>query len=147
MSSHQQPFGLTRFLYPHDEVELSLLTALLLKKDLQECYFWTFELYFSGCPIFPLIWKFYLDFYAELDRPPAKALKTYLKKKELANNVPAIAAIIRNLFLAKATATVFLYGPASSDTDLFNRIIGSIASSFGKHAAINSSDKKLIFFK
>ena len=60
-------YTLTRFLYIKDEVELSLVTALLKKKNLQECYYWAFELYYSGfdTELFQLLWKIYFDFYYE----------------------------------------------------------------------------------
>ena len=40
-------YRLTRFLYSVDEVKYSLITALLKKVDIDECYYWAFELYFS----------------------------------------------------------------------------------------------------
>jgi hypothetical protein len=56
----------TRYLYSKDEVELSLLDALLKQKSLNECYFWVYELYKSGFyhETWSLLWIIYYDFYA-----------------------------------------------------------------------------------
>ena len=51
-SLQDNKFGLTRFLFIKDEVVLSLITALLKKQDLSECYYWVFELYYSGFEVF-----------------------------------------------------------------------------------------------
>jgi hypothetical protein len=101
-------YTLTRFLYPLDEVEYSFLHSLLNKTNLQECYFWIFEIYFSGFAVFPFLWKIYLDFYKERN---SSALEEYILKKQTTNNkdeVIAIAAIVRNLFRALPSPNVFL---------------------------------------
>ena len=36
---------LTRYLYIYDEVCLSFIYSLLKKQDINECYFWMFEMY------------------------------------------------------------------------------------------------------
>ena len=61
---------LTRFLYIYDEVCISLLTSLLKKQSLDECYFWTSELYLSGLEkeCWEFIWFVYYDFYY-IDNP------------------------------------------------------------------------------
>ena len=99
---------LTRFLYAKDEVELSLLTALLKKEDLKIIYYWAYELYYSGFEneLFDLLWKIYLDFYY-VHQP---YFLSYLKKKhergdKNANNV---AYILRNMYNLKADCAVFL---------------------------------------
>ena len=128
-------YVLTRYLYIHDEVVLALLTALLSKRNLNECYFWLFELYFSevGADLFPLLKQFYQEFYEE--RQPAFA--HYLLKKEnawkeatmlvlmeqttidgqqsplsLAAHAALLqpaACVVRNLFRCTASPSVFLH--------------------------------------
>ena len=58
---------LTKHLYNCDEVIYSLITSLINKRELKECYFWTFELYYSEIDVFPILWKIYLDFYFKLN--------------------------------------------------------------------------------
>jgi hypothetical protein len=88
--------------YPKDQAVLSLVTALLLKNDLQECYFWAHELLESGFDIRPLLWRVYFDFYYATN----VALEGLLERKYAENN-PLF--IVRNLFRAHATPTVFLW--------------------------------------
>ena len=108
---------LTRFLYAKDEVELSLLTALLKKEDLKIIYYWAYELYYSGFEneLFDLLWKIYLDFYY-VHQP---YFLSYLKKKHdlwkggdknvKANaNANNVAYILRNMYNLKADCSVFL---------------------------------------
>ena len=105
----KEEYTLTRFLYPRDEVELSFLHCLLNKINLQEAYFWIFELHFSGFETFPFLWKIYLDFYKE--HAPLNLEKYILKKIAFVKDqekVPAIAAIVRNLFRFHPSPTVFL---------------------------------------
>jgi hypothetical protein len=108
-------YTLTRFLYPLDEVKLSFIHSLLNQSNIQEAYFWIFEIHYSGFLVFPFLWQVYLDFYKELNSP---SLEKYIFKKILAkaekmqNNednttVKAIAAIVRNLFRIKPSPNVF----------------------------------------
>ena len=57
---------LTRLLYPKTFVELSFLSSMISKKDLNESLFWIYELYYSGFDndAFSLIYQCYFDFYA-----------------------------------------------------------------------------------
>ena len=57
----------TRYLYNLDEVILSGLECLLKHTNIQECYFWFYEMYSSGYveETWNLLWKIYYDFYAE----------------------------------------------------------------------------------
>ena len=115
MSSSSSLFTLTRFLYPLDEIELSFINSLLNKTNLQECYFWIFEIHFSGFDVFPFLWKIYLDFYKELN----PNLENYIIKKNPAaiensntntiDKVKSLASIVRNLFRANPSPTAFLF--------------------------------------
>jgi hypothetical protein len=100
---------LTRLLYSKDEVELSLLTALLTKQDLEVVYYWAYELYYSGFDVFELLWKIYLDFYY-VKQPH---FEVYFKKKHNLwkldnNNMVYVAYILRNMYNLKATSTIFM---------------------------------------
>jgi hypothetical protein len=104
-------YTLTRFLYIKDEVELSLVTALLKKKNLQECYYWAFELYYSGfdTELFQLLWKIYFDFYYEYN----PIMEMYIIKKQSLwssgdKNIIHIASILRNLFRLKSSPNTFI---------------------------------------
>tara|TARA_Y100000816_G_scaffold276612_1_gene245956 strand:- start:96 stop:1238 length:1143 start_codon:yes stop_codon:yes gene_type:complete len=101
-------FTLTRFLYARDEVILSLVCALLKKTHLAECYYWAFELFYSKENIFTIFWTIFFDFYAEFN----PKLESYIRKKQIEWNThkqtEPIAAIVRNLYSAKATDTVFM---------------------------------------
>ena len=61
--------NLTRYLYPRRFIELSFYDAMISKRDLKECLFWIYELYYSGLKIeaFDLIYKCYFNFYALLN--------------------------------------------------------------------------------
>jgi len=103
-------YTLTRFLYIKDEVELSFVTALLKKKNLQECYYWVFELYYSGfhSEVFQLLWKIYFDFYYEYN----PTMEFYILKKQTLwqeeKKDIIIASIVRNLFRLKSSPNVFI---------------------------------------
>jgi hypothetical protein len=109
-SSSSSTFTLTRFLYPLDEIELSFINSLLNKTNLQECYFWIFEIHFSGFDVFPFLLKVYLDFYKELN----PNLENYIIKKNPLNAlvssdiVLSLASIVRNLFRANPSPNAFL---------------------------------------
>ena len=97
-------YMLTRYLYAKDEVEYALLIALLRKRDLAECYYWLFELYYSGFAVLPWLHEIYLlFFYAGNPR-----MAEYIEKKSCVVlgaadggddvHINALAAIVRNLF-------------------------------------------------
>tara|TARA_B100000902_G_scaffold383669_1_gene422831 strand:- start:2349 stop:3548 length:1200 start_codon:yes stop_codon:yes gene_type:complete len=100
-------YNLTRYLYARDEVELSFVVSLLEKKDIMECYFWGFELYYSGYDISQLIWKIFYDFYfhynSKLESIIYKKLTKWSENKDYKN----IAYIIQNLFRSKISHVVF----------------------------------------
>lgn len=101
-------FVLTRYLYVRDEVEVSLFTALLQKTNIEEAYFWAYELHYSGFDLFAVLWRIYYDVYFELN----PYLEVYLSKKQdlwsTCNDVDAIAYCVKNLFLATPSSNVFI---------------------------------------
>lgn len=97
---------LTRYLYATDEVILSLLFALLNKENLNECYWWAYELYYSEINIKQIIWQIYYDFYAQLNPFLEKYIQTKFDKLDSGDET-ALAFIIRNLFHRQTTDSVF----------------------------------------
>jgi hypothetical protein len=117
---------LTRFLYSKDEVELSLITALLKKHDLEVIYYWAYELYYSGFDIFEFMWKIYLDFYYE-QQP---YFELYFKKKhslwKLDKDMKHVAYILRNMYILKSSCRVFMmrqYIFKEDDKDMYPTFI------------------------
>jgi len=100
-------YNLTRYLYSRDEVELSFVVSLLEKKDIMECYFWAFELYYSGYDISQLIWKLFYDFYFHYNSKLEVIIHNKLSKWRENNDYKNIAYIIQNLFRSKISHVVF----------------------------------------
>jgi len=75
---------LTRYLYIKNEVEITLVSAILEKKE--SALFWCYELYHSGYinDLINLLWKIYFDFFATLNPYFEKYLMTKFK---LLNNL------------------------------------------------------------
>lgn len=99
---------LTRFLYPKDEVELSLMLALLQKKSVNECIFWASELIYSGFgyDITQLIWSIYYDFYAQLNPNLIHKINNSLKSM-LEGNIEPLFEILKTLRVRPSTDNVF----------------------------------------
>jgi len=99
---------LTRFLYAKDEVELSLMMALLKNDDLQIIYYWAYELYYSGFDVFDLLLKIYLDYYYE-KQPYFLA---YIRKKQQLwtadGDMKHVAYVLRNMYNLEASNMVFM---------------------------------------
>lgn len=103
-------YKLTRFLYPVDEVKYSLITSIIKKTNIDICYYWTFELYYSGLEndMFYLFLKIYYDFYAERNPKLEHYIINKRKKWIIDKDITHIAFIVKNLFIAIPTPTVFL---------------------------------------
>jgi len=101
-------YNLTRYLYARDEVELSFIAAIILRKALDECYYWGYELHYSGFDVFPIIWKIYYDFYF-VSNP---GLETLIRQKEKMwernNKLHYLAATISNLVNTHSSGEVFI---------------------------------------
>jgi hypothetical protein len=101
-------YCLTRLLYAADEVCLSLLTALLDHRDLDECYYWTAEMVASGFNLFPFLWAIYFDFYAELNPRLEGYMRTKQSSWDSTRSFRVVCAVVRNMHRAKPTPTVFV---------------------------------------
>lgn len=101
----------TRYLYLKDEVKLSLLVALLNKKD--SALYWAYELYYSGFEeeLFQHLWKIYYDFYYTLN----PSFQDYFVKKYKEWKKPTtkdkerfVAFIIGDLMIRPHNLDVFM---------------------------------------
>lgn len=97
---------LTRYLYIFDDVCLSLLTALLQGKNLDECNFWASEIYYSKLEdqLWEFIWFIYYDFYF-IKNPD---FNDFIKKKNKVNNFISVLSVIKNLFKMKGDPSIFI---------------------------------------
>ena len=91
---------LTRYLYFKDEVVLSLLNALLEKKNLNECLFWISELYYSGyhTEVWDIMWTIYYDFYAIKNPKLEKHFVKIYKKWKINQDINSILSVVKNLY-------------------------------------------------
>lgn len=89
----------TRYLYNKDEVELTLLEAILKNKNLNEIYFWTLELYKTNDPeeLWQFIFKMYYDFYYVSYPNFIKKIVTYYNKSKKKNDIKYVLFVIYNL--------------------------------------------------
>lgn len=99
---------LTRFLYSQDEVILSLVTSLLKRDNLQESYYWAYELYYSGVDMASLFWKIHFDFYAERNPKLEGYMKLRMNALQEDKDMKHIAYIVRNMFRLKPASTTFI---------------------------------------
>lgn len=89
---------LTRYLYPKEAVELSLVASLVERKSLAECYYWLDELVASGYDdVKQLFWKIFYDFYFEYH----PKLESYLLRKS------DMRPVLRQFFRLEASPTVY----------------------------------------
>ena len=101
-------YNLTRYLYARDEVELSFIAAILLRKGVDECYYWGYELHYSGFDVFPIIWKIYYDFYF-VSNPGLETLIRHKEKMwERNKKLHYLAATISNLVNTPSSGEVFI---------------------------------------
>ena len=99
---------LTRYLYIYDETVYSFITQLLLRKNIENCYYLMSEIYETDPEkMFPLLWKIYFDFYAEF----YPSLETCLSNKHRIwkenNSIRPVLFVVKNMFRLKASSTVF----------------------------------------
>lgn len=101
----------TRYLYIKDEVELSLIDALLKQKSIEECYFWVYELYQSKFydDLWSLLWCIYYDFYAlTLPKMEKKIIKNQMDWKK-GKDVRFVLDIVKNLLRYSKIATYEIF--------------------------------------
>ncbi len=101
---------LTRYLYPKEFVVLSFYNSMSSKKELNECLFWIYELYYSGFinDTFDAIFNCYFDFYALLN---PKIIDFINKKVDLwktKKDDTIIGIIVKHLYSKKSNNDMFL---------------------------------------
>lgn len=99
---------LTRLLYSKEEVIHSLVSSLLKKRDLLECYFWAFELHHSRINVFDVIWEIYYDYYAVLNPKFEKYIASKQSQWEAENDEEHLCYVIRNTFSLVHCYTVYM---------------------------------------
>jgi hypothetical protein len=108
----------TRYLYLKDEVEISLTTAILEKKE--ESVFWAYELYHSGYKheTFALLWKIYYYFFSTLN----PCFESYFLKKHKEwlqeNKDVYVAVIVKNLMIRPFNLDVFFLHKINTHLEL-----------------------------
>ena len=111
-------FKLTRFLYNEEEVKLTLISTILRKKHIMECYYWFSELYYSKLDVCDIIWEIYFNYYAlinpKLEYYISKKINEYIEK----NDIAPLLYIIRNMHSLKHDSNVFLLYQISLCDDL-----------------------------
>ena len=113
----------TRYLYIKEEVKLSLIFAILNKKE--EAVFWAYELYYSGFKkeLTDLFWSIYYDFYATLNVEFEKYLLNKLEKTlEITNDEKRIAAIVNNFMIRPHNMDVFMIRQIVNNFELAENI-------------------------
>jgi len=103
-----QNIRLTRYLYIYDEVVYSLITSLLMRKDIHVCYYLVSELYATDAEsVFELLWKIYFDFYAENHPTLETCLANKHRAWRTAPEIRPVIFIIKNMFQMQGSPTVF----------------------------------------
>jgi len=96
---------LSRYLYIYDEVILQFMTTLLKKENLEECYYWFSELYYSKFDdIQELFYYIYFDFYF-INNPN---YLEFVNNKIHKNTYLSYLHLIQNLFKLDVSLYVFL---------------------------------------
>ena len=101
---------LTRFLYMGDEVILTFMESVIKREDLEACYFWISEYYFSGfkSKTWEILWKIFYDFYAiKYPKLEKYILGEFIKWKKN-KQISYILDITLQFFLRKACPDVFI---------------------------------------
>ena len=99
---------LTRYLYLYDEVVYSLLTELLMRKNLDACYYLITELYYTNTfVVFDLLWKIYFDFYAAHHASLETCISNKHRVWRTSRNIKPVIFIIKNMFHLQGSSTVF----------------------------------------
>jgi hypothetical protein len=87
--------------------EYAFVNALIAKKDIKDCYRKAEIVSANNDNMFDLLWRIYLDFYAQLN----PKMEVFIEKKQKLWNQKReskhISYIIKNMFISKSTNVVF----------------------------------------
>ena len=102
--------NLTRYLYPRRYIELSFYDAMISKRDLKECLFWIYELYYSGLKIeaLDLIYKCYFNFYALLNPSIIGIIYKKTESWKQENDHLILGTIVKYLYSKQHNLDMFL---------------------------------------
>ena len=111
---------LTRYLYVKDEVELTLVSAILERNE--HALYWAYELYYSGYKneLMQLFWKIYFDFFASLNPSFEKYLIQKIKGIKNASNLMAeilVGSIVQYLLIRPHNLDVFILRQMTTQFD------------------------------
>jgi len=140
MASYET-FNLTRFLYNVQEVKLSLISSILNKRNIIECYYWFSELYASKTDICDIIWEIYFDYYALLNPKLEFCIIKKIDEWNKTNDLCHLLYIIKNMQISKHDWRVFLLRQISLSDDLCQKYIYKIKH---KCNVLNDYDEKCL---
>lgn len=102
----QNNFVFTRYLYEKEEVKLSLLLAILNRKE--EAAFWAYELYHSGFKdeLKTLFWTIYYDFFASVN--PGFSIYLIKQLKEPIKDDKIVAQLVEDFKIRPFNLDVFM---------------------------------------
>jgi hypothetical protein len=114
-------FKLTRFLYNEEEVKLSLIASILIKKNIMECYYWFSELYYSKNNAYDMfiLWEIYFDYYSLINPKLEYYMIKKIKESKETNDISPLLYIIKNMHILKHDPNVFLLRQISNIDDLY----------------------------
>ncbi len=101
---HSDEYTLSRYLYAKDECEIMLVSSILTNK-LDEAYYWTSEIYYSGYNIRDLFWKIYYDFYFDFN----PKFEIFIRKKfKKVISIETYFHILQNMVMRKHSSRIFI---------------------------------------
>lgn len=118
-----ETFNLTRFLYNVQEVKLSLISSILNKRNIIECYYWFSELCESKIDICDIIWEIYFDYYALVNPKLEYCIIKKIEEWKKTNDLGHLLYIIKNMQISKHDWRVFLLRQISISDDLCQKYI------------------------
>ena len=131
----------TRYLYNLDEVKLSFIEALLKKENIDECYFWIYEIYESGFvrETWNLLYKIFYDFFGTKNYKMEMKIKMKHSKWKKDNKLEHIIWVVKNLFRFTSNYNVFILR-----TYYFNKNIEIVKNNEILLKNITITEKKLV---
>lgn len=118
-----ETFKLTRFLYNLQEVKLSLISSILNKRNIIECYYWFSELCACEIDMCDIIWEIYFDYYALLNPKLEYCIIKKIDEWKKTNELGDLLYIIKNMQISKHDWRVFLLRQISISDDLCQKYI------------------------
>jgi hypothetical protein len=98
---------LSRYLYNLQEVKIKFITSILSKDDLNECYFWIYEIYFSNLKneTIDILLDLYYQYYALINPTEERKIKEIINSDEDNELIPG--KIVKILFTLDYNIQVF----------------------------------------